>query len=228
MIRKDYYMILGVPRTESPSGIRAAFRQLAKRYHPERIGLLGARFFQEIVTAYQVLSDPEKRRLYDQGLSHAEGRTVEQGGPIIIDPGIQSAPAVPEPMRLLSRFETICPPFEEILERVLRNFTRTATPREESVRSFNVQLVLSPDEAARGGMALITVPVLYPCTTCGGSGQEWLFTCSPCQGQGMLEEEETVRVQIPPLVRDYTLVEVPVRGLGLHNLSLRLYIRVLA
>ncbi|HEV8716377.1 MAG TPA: DnaJ domain-containing protein [Candidatus Binatia bacterium] len=228
MIKRDYYLILGVPRTESPSGIRAAFRQLAKRYHPERIGSHGARFFQEILTAYQVLTDPEKRRLYDQGLFHAEGRAAEQKGVIIIDSGTQLAPAMPEPIRLLSGFETICPPFEEILEQVLRNFNRTAAPREEPVRSFNVQVVLSPDEAARGGMALIKVPVLYPCPTCGGSGQEWLFPCSPCQGQGMLEEEETVRVPIPPLVRDYTVVEVPVRGLGIHNLSLRLYIRVVA
>ncbi len=228
MIKRDYYLILGVTRTESPSGIRAAFRQLAKRYHPERIGSHGARFFQEILTAYQVLSDPEKRRLYDQGLFHAEGRTAEQRGVIIIDSGTQLTPAVPEPMPLLRGFETICPPFEEILERVLRNFTRTAAPREEPVRSFNVQVVLSPDEAARGGLALITVPVFYPCPLCGGSGEDWLFPCAPCRGQGMLEEEETVRVQIPPLVRDYTLVEVPVRGLGIHNLYLRLSIRVVA
>jgi DnaJ-class molecular chaperone len=224
MIRKNYYMVLGVPRTESPSGLRAAFRQLAKRYHPERIGVQGARFFQEILTAYQVLSDPEKRRLYDRGLSHAEGRVVEQTESIIVDSGTQLAPAVPEPIPRLSSFETISPPFEEMLERVLRNFTRTEAPREESARSFNVH----PAEAARGGMASIPIPVLYPCPACGGSGQDWLFPCSPCQGQGMLEEEETIRVQIPPMVGDYTLVEVPVRGLSLHNLYLRLYIRVLA
>jgi DnaJ-class molecular chaperone len=228
MIRKNYYMVLGVPRTESPSGIRAAFRQLAKRYHPERVGGQGARFFQEILTAYQVLSDPEKRRLYDRGLSHAEGKAMEQAEPIIVDAGPQLVPAVPELIPRLSSFETISPPFEEMLERVLRNFTRPTALQEESARSFNVQVVLSPDEAARGGMASIPVPVLYPCPTCGGSGQDWLFPCSPCQGQGMLEEEETIRVQIPPMVGDYTLVEVPVRGLGLHNLYLRFYIRVVA
>jgi DnaJ-domain-containing protein 1 len=45
MRKKDYYLILGVSRTESPSGIRAAFRELANRYHPERIGPPGAHFF---------------------------------------------------------------------------------------------------------------------------------------------------------------------------------------
>jgi hypothetical protein len=44
----------------------------------------------------------------------------------------------------------------------------------------------------------------------------------------MIEEEESVRVQIPPMVRDYTLIEVSVLGLGLHNLYLRLSIRVMS
>jgi DnaJ-class molecular chaperone len=70
--------------------------------------------------------------------------------------------------------------------------------------------------------------VFYPCLACGGSGQDWLFSCSSCDGQRMIEEEERVRIQISPMVRDYTLIEVPVRGLGLHNLYLRLYIRVMS
>ena len=43
----------------------------------------------------------------------------------------------------------------------------------------------------------------------------------------MKEEEERVRIQIPPMVHDYTLREIPLRGLGIHNLYLRLYIRVM-
>ena len=60
MLRKDYYVTLGILRTESPSGIRSAFRTLVKRYHPERIGLRGADFLKDLLTAYHVLSDPEK------------------------------------------------------------------------------------------------------------------------------------------------------------------------
>lgn len=226
MVRKDYYMILGVPRTESFGGIRAAFRELAKRYHPERVGVQGSRFLQDILHAYRVLSDPDKRRLYDQGLSHAEGRPAYGGGAIIAEAGSATASAVLEPIPRLRRFETVCPPFEQMLEQVLRNFNRSGAPQEEPVRSFNVQVILSPEEAARGGEALIKIPVFYPCSMCGGSGRDWLFMCSSCQAQGMIEEEESVRVQISPMVRDYTLMEIPVRGLGLHNIYLRLYIRV--
>jgi DnaJ-class molecular chaperone len=228
MVRKDYYMVLGVPRTESLSGIRAAFRELVKRYHPERVGVQGSRFLQEILHAYHVLSDPDKRRLYDQGLSHAEGRTASSGGAIIAEAGSPPVSAVLETIPRLRRFETVCPPFEQMFEQVLENFSRAGAPPEEPVRSFNVQVILSPEEAARGGEARITIPVFYPCSACGGSGRDWLFTCPSCQAQGLIEEEETVRVQIPPMVRDYTLMEIPVRGLGLHNIYLRLYIRVAA
>jgi curved DNA-binding protein CbpA len=53
MGRKRYYLVLGVSRTESTNGTRQAFRELVKRYHPDRIGPQGQRFFQEIVEAYR-------------------------------------------------------------------------------------------------------------------------------------------------------------------------------
>jgi DnaJ-class molecular chaperone len=227
MLRRDYYTILGVSRTESASGIRTAFRELARRYHPERIGPRGARFLQELVTAYHVLSDPDKRRHYDQGLFHAEGKAAAQGEPIIAGAQGQYGVSLPVLVSPLQGLATIYPLIEATLAEALRNFIRPGAQTAEPMKSVNVQVVLSPDEAARGGIATISVPVYYPCTVCGGSGQEGLFPCSTCQAQGMLEEDETVRVQIPAMVGDYTLIEKPVRGLGLHNLYLRLYVRVM-
>jgi molecular chaperone DnaJ len=227
MMKRDYYMTLGIPRTESPGGIRTAFRELVKRYHPERVGWQGARFFQDIVSAYQTLSGPEKRRLYDQGLSHAEGNNKGRSEVIVVNTGSQTMSDVPEVLPLLRRFETVSPPFEQLFAQVLRSFTQSGVSPEEPVQSFTIQVILSPKEAARGGVAQIRVPVFYPCPTCGGSGQDWLFSCSSCAGQRMIEEDESVRVQIPPMVRDDTLVEVLLRGLGLHNLYLQLSIRVM-
>lgn len=228
-MRKNYYLVLGVPRTESASGIRAAFRALVKRYHPERIGEQGSRFFQDLLHAYQVLSDPEKRRLYDQGLCHAAGeQQQEPPEAIIVDAGAHAMATMPMPVASLRRFATVSPPHEQMRARLVRNFMRPSPSDDGTTQSFNVQLILSPDEALTGGVARITIPVFYPCHACGGSGQDWLFPCSLCEAQGMLEEEETVCVQVPPSVGDYTLVETPVRGLGLHNMYVCLYIRVLA
>jgi hypothetical protein len=120
-------------------------------------------------------------------------------------------------MSVLRGFQTIEPSFEALFERFLRNFTGIGVPKGERLEGLNVDVILSPDGAARGGVAPLGVPVFSPCPLCGGSGRDWLFPCTYCQEQGMVEEEETVRIRIPPMVRDGTILEVPIRGLGIHN-----------
>ena len=114
------------------------------------------------------------------------------------------------------------------MERVLRNFTGIGVPKGERVEGLTVEVLLSAAEAARGGVASLGVPVFSPCPVCGGSGREWLFPCTYCREQRMVEGEETVRIPIPPMVREGTILEVPIRGLGIHNIYLRLYIRIAA
>lgn len=63
---KDYYKILGVDRSADPKTIKQAYRRLARKYHPDVAKAKGAaERFKEINEAYEVLSDPEKRRRYD-------------------------------------------------------------------------------------------------------------------------------------------------------------------
>src|SRR5213595_1570212 len=65
---RDYYKILGVERTASDEEIRKAFRKLARQYHPDvaKDKKTAEEKFKEINEAYEVLSDPEKRKRYDQ------------------------------------------------------------------------------------------------------------------------------------------------------------------
>ncbi len=64
---KDYYKILGVPRNADEKAIKKAFRRLARKYHPDvNKSKEAEEKFKEINEAYEVLSDPEKRKLYDQ------------------------------------------------------------------------------------------------------------------------------------------------------------------
>ena len=65
---KDYYKILGVNKNATDAEIKSAFRKLALQYHPDKNpdNPQAEEMFKEINEAYQVLSDPEKRRKYDQ------------------------------------------------------------------------------------------------------------------------------------------------------------------
>lgn len=66
MAAKDYYAILGVPATASAEDIKKAYRKLALEHHPDRAGKESEARFKEINEAYQILSDPKKRAVYDR------------------------------------------------------------------------------------------------------------------------------------------------------------------
>ena len=78
---KDYYKILGVDRKASEEEIKKAFRKLAMKYHPDRNpgDKKAEETFKDINEAYEVLSDPEKRRRYDQ-LGESYTRWQQAGG----------------------------------------------------------------------------------------------------------------------------------------------------
>jgi DnaJ domain len=223
MLRKSYYLTLGIPHNESAEGIRQAFHEIVKRYHPDRMGFERLRFFQEIVEAYRVLGDPERRRDYDRGLIQAGLATPAPRAPAMVQSGQGDLPLAISVLRSLTINDA---PFEAALARVSGRLTTAEVSSNEFCEGLNTVVILSPDEAIQGGMIVLAVPSCSPCDQCGGSGRDGLFPCALCDGEGLIEEQETVRVQVLPSVGDGTVINVPLRGLGLHNFYLRLHIRV--
>lgn len=226
MMTKNYYLVLGVPRDEEdPRGIRDAYRQLAKRYHPDRAGPEGATAFRDVVEAYEVLSDDEQRALHDQGLRRAEGRLDVAPDSIVLADDVPPEPLAPVPVSIPRGFRHVGPSPEELLDRVLHNLLTARAGKGERLQALDAELVLSAAEVERGGVVRLGVPVFRTCSHCGGAGDS-LYSCRTCDDRGVLETEAPVRVHIPPRVRDGTILELPLRDVGIHNLHVRLHLRI--
>jgi DnaJ-class molecular chaperone len=220
---KNYYVILGVPLDAAPDEIRSAYRKLAMRYHPDRQGESGPSAFQDISEAYGVLSDPSRRARYDHEL---RGRRQSEAFAPVSSRAHDPEPLISEPVDIVGQPETIRPSVEALLERLGRNFASLGTPKAEREEPLNFELIMSPEEAQRGVLVPIQVPVFSICFECGGMGRNWVFPCAECDGEGRTVYREEVNVRVPRGIRDGTVIEVSLKGLGIRNLWLRVRVRI--
>jgi len=220
METRDFYLILGVAPGAAAEGLRAAYRQRALG----RSGAPGRRpqsaALEDLVDAYRVLSDPERRASYDEA----------RGGPAEVrrvpGPAPRPEPLVPERLSLTRDFEARDPSVDEVLDRVLRNFTGRGVPKSERLDALHLTIAVSPELAASGGVLELAVPVFYPCPECRGDGHDGLYACFACEQTGMAEDTEPANLRVPPLTRDGDSFHVPLHGLGIDNLCLRVELRV--
>ena len=230
-MRNNYYVILGVGSDATPEEIRSAYRHLALQLHPDLSGS-DAEPFLNLQEAYKVLSDPAQRELYDDRLQ-ARPKAVVSGRH-----GVEPLRARPraEPMRaagtapvhLFHSFETYEPSFEELFERFWSNFEPVTRPKAEQIKSLTVEVPLSLDQAASGGMARLLIPARAACPTCSGHGAVGPYECWRCSGQGSLTADYPLEVAYPPgIINDYA-VQVPLQDFGIDNFYLVVLFRVTA
>jgi molecular chaperone DnaJ len=175
--KRDYYELLGVARGATTDEIRAAYRKLALKYHPDRNpnDKEAEKKFKEISEAYDVLSDDPKRRLYDQyGHEGLRGQATRD---------FQTA-----------SFQDIFEAFGDIFgDRSFFGdfFGMGRGGRQGSRRgaSLRVELEVGFEEAALGAKRTIELARHEPCATCRGSGAKpgtSLATCKTCGGRGVV------------------------------------------
>ena len=224
MSKQDYYETLGVDKNASEDEIKSAFRKLAKKYHPDNKSTGDEKKFKEVGEAYAILSDPQKKKQYDQ-FGHAAFEGGASGNPYGNYGGFST-----EDIDLESIFRDFFGgnPFgsssssrsrssrgEDTLVRINLDF-------EEAIAGCKKSLNLTLNETCkkcngRGGFDETT------CKTCGGSGrviteQRSLFgvyqtqsvcrdcmgtgkvfkeTCSDCHGTGLVKENKEIIVTVP-------------------------------
>jgi molecular chaperone DnaJ len=182
--RKDYYQVLGVAETATVNDVKKAFRRLAKQYHPDRNpnNPQASERFKEINEAHDVLSDPEKRRKYDQLRRYGAFAGTERGGGGAGGATYQTQNAGAD--FDLSDFGGLGDLFSSIFGR--RGATGPGGLEEEEVETT---ATIPFRVAALGGKVPVTLPMTEVCPTCGGSGAApgaTVSTCPECRGRGTI------------------------------------------
>lgn len=187
--QKDYYEVLGVAKEASADDIKKVYRKLVMQYHPDRVPepekKQAEEKFKEISEAYAVLSDPQKRQLYDQ-YGHA---------------GIDSRYSTEDIFRG-ANFEDIfrgMGGFEDVFGDILSGFgfdvfggnTRRAgrSARQRQGEDIKVELPITLGEAASGTKKEFSFRRYGLCSHCNGTGAEpgsSKQTCPTCSGRGMV------------------------------------------
>ena len=172
--KRDYYEVLGVSKTATDDEIKKAYRSLAKKYHPDVNKEPGAEEkFKEVNEAYETLSDPQKRQMYDQyGFDGPQANFGGAGG------------------AGFGGFDDLGDIFASFFGGGAARQSRGGVKRGDDIERL---MDLQFEEAVLGCKKTINIDVSESCTACGGTGaysKSDIQTCSKCQGSGYVTIEQ--------------------------------------
>jgi molecular chaperone DnaJ len=178
MSKRDYYETLGVARNASDEELKKAYRRCAMKHHPDRNpgDAAALEAFKECKEAYEVLSEPAKRRLYDAHGHAAFEQGMGGGGG-----GGHGA-----------GFGDMGDIFGDIFGNIFGGGGPGRGPRRGADIGYVMELDL--EEAVAGIEKRIEIPTLAPCEPCKGTGSEdgKLETCTTCQGHGQVRMQRGI------------------------------------
>jgi molecular chaperone DnaJ len=217
---KDLYGALGVPKGASAEEIKKAYRKLARQYHPDKNpgDAAAEERFKEVQHAYDVLSDPTKRKQYDQ-FGSPDGR----------------AGFDPRGFNFEDAFNVgdLGDIFGDVFGRATRG--GRARPQAERGADLEVAVNLSFEDSLQGIETKIPVDVETACSDCGGSGAKPGTSpkvCPECRGRGMVSESQGLFALSQPCPRcrgNGTVVEDPCprcRGTGRERRTKRYSVKI--
>ncbi len=230
-VATDYYALLGVTREAGPDEIKRAYRRLARELHPDvNSDPVAVDRFKEVTAAYEVLSDPEKRQMYDLGGDpfHAGGgggfgASFDFGD--IMDAffgGGQSRGPRPRVRRGQDALIRLQVDLAEAIfgaEREIQVDTAVVcTACEGAGTAPDTQVATCPMCKGRGEIQNVQrsflgqVMTSRPCPQCHGFGTTIPHPCVECSGEGRVRTRTTLTVSIPPGVDTGTRIQLAGRG----------------
>jgi len=238
MAKRDYYEVLGVGKNASADDIKRAYRRLAMKYHPDKNpdDKDAEAKFKECAEAYEVLSDPEKRRRYDQfgheglrgaGMHDFSRMNVDEifsmfglddlfGG--IFGTGRRRSSRRAGPSRgydLETRVELTLDEVASGTEKTIEFTRQDLCPECAGAGSARGRppsrcpACNGTGQIARGGGFFQMVST---CQHCGGAGRIITDPCKTCNGTGRVPKKRTVSIKIPPGVHEGQGIRVANEG----------------
>lgn len=230
MIR-DYYSILGLRPDSSPEEIREAYLNRVAQLH-SRTSESDEEDYRNVQEAFAILGNKQRRFAYDRSIKE---KPLQSDTPIVVEDvmhpshepeTITQTRSKPKTVSLTSSFETFKPSYDEIFDRILRNFQHIEGPKGDVSKNLSVEIPLTRRQAYEGGKIQILVPAQADCPTCGGCGAIGPYMCVRCSGEGSISGEFPVLVSVPSrLTADHSVI-IPLEGFGIRNLFLTVNFRL--
>lgn len=210
---KDYYAILGVPRTADKTSIKRAYRQLSKQVHPDKSGTReGREQFLDAKEAYDTLTDDAGRKAYDRELQFRENS--RQRRTIPVRQSSFAKPSFPGLRRPRAPVEDLNP-----------GAACFSKKRDDFMRT-RATIDLSPAEARQGMTLPLRLSLTTPCPVCGNDFFPVRFPCPLCGGRGRRQTETAFDLRIPAGVHHGQTLEIPLHQAGLPGRILSITIRI--
>lgn len=223
---RDYYKTLGVSKGATDAEIKRAYRRLARQLHPDVTGddPRSTERFKEITEAWEVLSDPRRRRNYDLfGGPSPSGRPAPDVGP---NPFGGFADAVADVIRRAQRRNTGPEPGIDVERTLQVTLSEAATGCEKVLEMEVTRPCVSCDgkgfpkdkppetcpECGGSGTKGGTFPLKRTCPRCDGAGTIRRYTCKVCAGEGARRETDRLKVTVPAGVDTGTRLRLKGRG----------------
>ncbi|MCI8835768.1 MAG: molecular chaperone DnaJ [Ruminococcus sp.] len=241
--KRDYYEVLGISKDADDGAIKKAYRVLAKKYHPDMNpgDAEAEKKFKEASEAYAVLSDPEKRRQYDQ-FGHAAFEGGAGGGGFggfdfsgtdftdifgdifgdLFGGGRRSGRGGSGPMRGANLRKSIRITFEEAVfgcEKELDVVLKDPCP---TCNGTGAKPGTSPETCSKcGGKGQVvytsqsffgTVQNVQTCSACGGTGKVVKEKCTACSGSGYISNRKKIQVSVPAGIDNGQSIRIREKG----------------
>lgn len=203
---KDLYDALGVPRTASAKDIKAAYRRLARKFHPDvnPNDKAAESRFKEVNAAHEVLSDPDKRKKYDKW-----GDRWEMADQLEAAQAGRGAGAA-----FRGNGGEAFGDFGSIFDSFFRRERGGPRAQAGNRRGQDVEtsVEVSLEEAFHGTSRTVNLQTQEVCPTCGGSGEIAGAICHTCEGMGAVARPRRLEVRIPAGVKTGSRVRVAGEG----------------